>query len=98
MAHLILVTITTASVVSGFMSAAAWLYASTVKISREEAVDQRKKEALRKGETPNLGSVSLDGWDMSATFSAQSKWNSCGAALAACAVGLQALGQALGSA
>jgi hypothetical protein len=62
MAHWILVTITTASVVSGFMSAAAWLYASTVKISREEAVDQRKKEALRKGETPNLGvPPSMDG-------------------------------------
>lgn len=97
MDHWILATITMASAIFGFLSAFAWLYASRVKISRFQALARRKKEALLSGETPNLGGASLDGWDMSATFSAQAKWNSLGAALAAGAVGLQALGQALGS-
>ncbi|MBT9490868.1 MAG: hypothetical protein IV107_00650 [Paucibacter sp.] len=87
--------ISIASVFFGFASAAAWFYASVVKVSWEQSVAQRKKEAHRKGVTPNLAGVSLDGWDMSSTFTAQSKWNARGAALAACAVGLQAFGQLL---
>lgn len=57
----------------------------------------RRKDAERKGTTPNYAGVSLDGWDMSATFGAQSRWGALGALLAACAVGLQALGQFLAS-
>lgn len=55
----------------------------------------RKMDAECKGVKPNYASVSLDGWDMSATFAAQSKWGRIGALLAACAVGLQALSQLL---
>lgn len=84
-----------ASIGFGVASALAWLRSSTVKISHEKAMAIRKMDAERKGVKPDYASVSLDGWDMSATFAAQSKWGSIGALLAACAVGLQALSQLL---
>lgn len=89
------VLVLVASIFSGFGSAAAWFYASYIKVSREQVVAQRKKQAEKIGELPNLAGISLDGWDMSATFAAQSKWNARGAALAASSIGLQALGQIL---
>ena len=89
--------ITWGSVVFGLASAFAWFYASTIKVTRERVVAQRIKEAERNGEKPNLAGVTLDGWDMSGTFAAQSKWNACGAVLAACAIALQAVGNALAS-
>ncbi|MBW3509552.1 MULTISPECIES: hypothetical protein [Janthinobacterium] len=95
MACWILSLMTIGSIGFGFTSAAAWLYASNVKVTHEQVIVQRKKDAILTGEVPDLGGVSLDGWDMSATFAAQAKWNSRGAALAACAVSLQALSQAL---
>ncbi|MNV24757.1 hypothetical protein D3C71_1158310 [compost metagenome] len=84
-----------ASIVFGVASALAWLRSSSVKISHEKAMAVRRRNAELKGVTPNLASISFDGWDMAATFAAQSKWGSIGALLAACAVGLQALGQVL---
>ena len=82
-----------ASVALGLLSAASWLYASTVKITHEKAMKQRVRIAAKRGEKPNFASVSLDGWDMSATFSAQSKWNSIGAFCAAVSIILQSIPQ-----
>ncbi|MDT4824020.1 hypothetical protein FQZ97_572610 [compost metagenome] len=84
-----------ASIVSGFISAGSWLYASIVKVSHEKEMERRRKKAEMKGENPNFASVSLDGWDMSATFSAQSRWNAIGAIFAAISIFLQALIQLL---
>ncbi|WP_313055872.1 hypothetical protein [Pseudomonas lopnurensis] len=83
------------SIVSGFISAASWLYASVVKVSHEKEMARRSRVAEKKGEKPNFASVSLDGWDMSATFSAQSRWNATGAVFAAISIFLQALIQLL---
>ncbi|WP_143493877.1 MULTISPECIES: hypothetical protein [unclassified Pseudomonas] len=83
------------SIASGFVSAGSWLYASIVKVSHEKEMERRRKKAERKGEKPNYASVSLDGWDMSATFSAQSRWNAIGAIFAAISILLQALIQIL---
>lgn len=73
--------LTIASIVIGLVSAASWLHASVVKVSHEAAMKGREKEAKKRGGKTNYASVSLDGWDMSATFSAQSKWNAIGAFL-----------------
>ena len=89
--------ITGASVLLGLASACAWFYASTVKVTREQVIAQRVEEAARKGEKPNLAGATLDGWDMSSTFAAQSKWSAWGAVLAACSIALQAIGQAIAS-
>ena len=83
--------LTWASIAFGFVSAASWLRASIVKIDRERAVSRRVKEAEKRGEKASRAAVILDGWDMSATFEAQSKWNSLGAFFAACAILLQAI-------
>ncbi|MCU1736894.1 MULTISPECIES: hypothetical protein [unclassified Pseudomonas] len=83
------------SIASGFISAGSWLYASIVKVSHEREMERRRKKAERKGEKPNLASISLDGWDMSSTFSAQSRWNAIGAIFAAISILLQALIQLL---
>lgn len=84
-----------ASIASGFISAGSWLYASIVKVSHEKEMDRRRKKAAMKGEKPNLASVSLDGWDMPATFAAQSRWNAIGAIFAAISISLQAFIQLL---
>lgn len=95
MKNTILSAIAIISIFSGFLSAAFWFYSSTVKVTREDAGAKRVKNAEQKGERPYLGSVTLDGWDMSATFEAQAKWNSLGAFFAAVAVLLQAVNQIL---
>lgn len=77
------------SALFGLLSAAGWLRAATVKVPHEEAMAQRAKAAAKKGEKPNFASVSLDGWDMSATFAAQARWNAIAAFLAACSILLQ---------
>lgn len=77
----------------GLLSAAGWLRAATVKVSHERAMAQRTEAAAKKGEKPNFASVSLDGWDMSATFTAQARWNSIAAFLAACSILFQAVSQ-----
>jgi hypothetical protein len=87
--------LTIASIVIGLVSAASWLRASVIKVSHENAMKAREKEAKKRGEKPNYASVSLDGWDMSATFSAQSKWNAAGAFFAAISIFLQATVQLL---
>jgi hypothetical protein len=79
-----------AAVIAALLSAAAWYRAATVKVTREQVVEARKKAALKKGEIPNLAGVTLDGADLSGTFAAQSKWNSVGAIGAAVTVLLQA--------
>ena len=86
--------LTVISIVSGLASAAAWLYASRVKVSRENALVQRRRKAEKNGTTPDLSGVEFDGWEVRETLTAQSKWNSIGAALAAVAVFCQALAQA----
>lgn len=86
------------AIVLGFFSAASWLRASAVKVTTEKALARYRKEAERKGVPPFRGSASLDGWDMSATFVAQSKWNALGALLAASSITLQAISQLLASA
>jgi hypothetical protein len=87
--------LTIASIAVGLVSAASWLRASVIKVSHEKAMKSREKEARKRGEKPNYASVSLDGWDMSATFSAQSKWNATGAFFAAISILLQATVQML---
>ncbi|QEY13467.1 hypothetical protein [Cellvibrio sp. KY-YJ-3] len=87
--------LTATSIVLGLISAASWLRASVIKVSHEKAMKNREKEAGKRGESPNYASVSLDGWDMSATFSAQSKWNAAGAFFAASSILLQAIAQIL---
>jgi hypothetical protein len=87
--------LTMVAIVAGFLSAACWLRASIVKVTREQEVKKRKAKAEKKGETPNLARVSLDGWDMSGTFHAQSRWNSIAAVMAALSISAQALSQLL---
>jgi hypothetical protein len=82
-----------ASITIGLLSAACWLRASFVKVDPQSAIATRAREAKARGETPSGGSTSLDGWDMSATFRAQSKWNSLGALFAALSISCQALSQ-----
>lgn len=89
--------LTATSIFIGLISAASWLRASVIKISHEKAMKIREKEAEKRGEKPNYASVSLDGWDMSATFSAQSRWNAAGAFFAAISIMLQATAQMLGN-
>jgi len=83
--------LTWASIALGFVSAACWLRASIVKIDRKKAVSRRVKEAEKRGEEASHASVTLDGWDMSATFKAQSKWNARGAFFAACMILFQVI-------
>lgn len=83
--------VTWASIFFGFASALSWLRASIAKVTRDHEIVRRKKEARKRGETPNLAGVTLDGWDMSGTFRAQSKWNAFGAFFGACAIALQAI-------
>lgn len=85
---------TVISIGSGLASAAAWFYASRVKISREKALSQRRRKAAKTGANPDLSGVTFDGWEIRETFVAQAKWNSVGAALAAIAILCQALAQA----
>ncbi|WP_207105733.1 hypothetical protein [Sphingomonas sp. CFBP 8760] len=73
-------------------SAASWFYGSQVKVTREKMVARRKREAAKSGEPPNFAGISLDGWDMSDTFAAQSRWNAVGAI----AAGISVLAQAIG--
>ena len=84
--------------VFGICSAAAWLRSSTVKVTVEEAMSRRKRTAERTGITLSHGYTSLDGWEMSETFAAQSRWNSLGAFLAASSITLQAISQLVGRA
>ena len=77
----------------GLLSAAAWFRAAVVKVSREAAVDRIEKKAKRSGVAPNFAGASFDGWDSRETMSAQYKWNSCAAVLAAFAIAFQATAQ-----
>jgi len=86
--------LTIISIVCGLASAAAWLYASRVKVSRENALVQRRRAAEKNGTTPDLSGVEFNGMEVQETLAAQSKWNSIGATLAAIAVLCQALAQA----
>ena len=92
---LLQIALTAASIAFGLISSACWLYSAKVKVSWEKSVDMRRKEAKKTGAVPNLGGVSLDGWDMSATFTAQSKWSGRGAVFAALAIAAQSLQQIL---
>ncbi|QNM59303.1 hypothetical protein XHV734_0454 [Xanthomonas hortorum pv. vitians] len=84
----------TISIASGLASAAAWIYASHVKVSRDKALSQRHRAAEKTSSTPDLSGVNFDGWEVRETLAAQSKWNSIGAVLAALAVLCQAVSQA----
>ncbi|MBO9329613.1 hypothetical protein GHR37_10750 [Achromobacter xylosoxidans] len=88
--------LTVISIVSGVASAGAWLYASHVKVSREQAIRQRRLAAEKNKTSPDLSGVTFDGWEVRETLAAQSKWNSIGAVLAAIAVLCQAVAQAPG--
>ena len=81
------------SVLLGLLSAASWFWASLVKVTHEKAMASRRKAAGNGGEQVNFASVTLDGWDMSATFAAQSKWNAMGAAFGAGSILLQSVPQ-----
>lgn len=83
------------SIMLAIVSAAGWLRASTVKVSREQEVAWRQKEAKKMGVEPNLAGVTLDGWDMSGTFRAQTFWNSIAAISAAGSILLQAVVQVM---
>jgi hypothetical protein len=87
-----------ASIALAVVSALCWLRSAAVKVSTEDAVKRRVREAERAGLPPSLSSVSLDGWDMSATFKAQSQWSAAGASFAGLAVLFQAVGPLLATA
>lgn len=73
------------------LSAAAWLKAATIKVSRRELLELGTHEADKRGEKLNVAVASVNGWSLSATFAAQSRWNSRGALLAGLAVLAQAV-------
>ena len=83
------------SIIFAFLSAASWLRASVVKVSREQEVAWRKAQANKKGVKANLAGMTLDGWDISGTFRVQAKWNSIAAVLAAISILSQATSQLL---
>lgn len=85
--------LTILSVACGLASAAAWFYASSVKVTRKEALEQRLKAAAKSGDEAYLGGVTFDGAEMRETLAAQSKWSSVGAVLAAISVASQSLAQ-----
>lgn len=87
--------LTVISIGFALASAGAWLYASRVKVSREEALSQRRRLADKHGSTPDLSGVTFEGWEVRETLAAQSKWNSIGAVLAAASILSQALAQAI---
>lgn len=66
-----------------------------MKVSHKKAMEIRIARAKKRGEEPNLSSVSFDGADMSATSAAQSKWNAIGAFLTASSILMQTIAQAL---
>lgn len=71
-------------------AAASWLRAATVKVTREQAVEDAKRRAAAAGEEPGLAGVSLNGIDVWSTAAAQSRWNAIGASCAGGAALLQA--------
>ena len=79
------------SVIAAIVSAGCWLHGSRVKVTREEFVARMLRRAKRTGQAPNFAGASLDGWDMSATFAAQSTWNARGAIAAGVSVISQAI-------
>lgn len=83
--------ISTASICFAFLSAAAWLRASVVKVSTEKEAARRIAKAQKAGAKLGLGGASLDGWDMSGTFRVQSIWNAAGSLMAAFSISLQAI-------
>lgn len=84
-----------ATAIMAFIAALCWLRAGTVKVTPEEALRLEEKRAKKAGRKPSLGVVSLDDWDMSETFKAQSRWNSAGALAAAIAALIQAIASPL---
>lgn len=84
-----MVILSIASIACGFISAACWLKASFSKVTREQEIAWRRKQAVKQGIEPNLATVSLDGYDLSGTFRSQTKWNSLGAIFAALTILLQ---------
>jgi hypothetical protein len=87
--------LTITSIVLGIISAIAWMKASIVKVSRESEIEWRQSKAKKLGVEPNLSGITLDGWDMSGTFRAQSFWSSIGAAFAAFSLLLQAVAKVI---
>lgn len=83
------------SLAAALGSAAAWFYASRVKVSREEAVEIATRAAKKKGVKPDFSGMSFDGWDFRETLAAQARWSSLGALLAALAVAGQVMAQVL---
>ena len=79
-----------ASLIVAAISAGCWFRSAYVKVTREQEVARRQRVAAQTGAELNLAGVTLDGWDMSATLAAQSKWNAAGAIFAGIAVVLQA--------
>lgn len=76
------------------IAAVAW-FISTRTISREQELERRRKAAMKAGETPNLGGVSLvdddTEYDLIATLRHQGKWNRWGAGFAAASALCQAI-------
>lgn len=84
---------TWAGVVAGLISAGCWARASMVKITRQQEIDRRVRQAAKTGDKPDLAGATLNGWDMGAAFEAQARWNAAGSACAALAIFVQAAGQ-----
>lgn len=83
------------SLAAALCSAGAWFYASRVKVSSEEAFEITRRNAEKRGGTPNYAGMSFDGWDFRETLAAQARWSAIGAFLAAVAVAGQAIAQLL---
>ncbi|MBU2030038.1 MAG: hypothetical protein KKG69_05695 [Alphaproteobacteria bacterium] len=79
---------------AGFASATSWLYGGKT-VSREQELNQRRRNAERSSEPFSLAGVNiLDGdtsYDLIATLRHQSQWNRAGAILAAIAILIQTL-------
>lgn len=78
------------SIVLALVSAGAWFRSAFVKVTPQAAIAKRNAPLIKAGLPPQYGSASLDGWDMSATFAAQSKWNAIGASCAGLSIVAQA--------
>ncbi|RSO59637.1 hypothetical protein EA756_04145 [Acinetobacter lactucae] len=82
---------TSISIVCGFLSAFAWLYASRVKVSDKKAVALLEKRAKKNKEKPNYARMTFDGADIRETWRAQTKWNSLGAIFASISMSFQVI-------
>jgi hypothetical protein len=85
-----IVLFTWLSIVLAFLSAAAWMRASLIKVATDQEYRRRERKASRTGESVSYAAVEIDGVELGSTLRAQSRWNAIGAGIAASATMIQA--------